>query len=134
MPRNPSRYPTELELEILKILWHHGPMPTGSIREKLAREAGRDLAPTSVITTLNVMKDKGYVSRKRDGKSYVFRARVREHTVSKGMIGDLVDRVFDGSASALMLRLVESRGVSPQEIEQLEQLVRDLKDNDNAES
>lgn len=127
MARPPSRYPTELELLILKILWRDGALPTTTIREKLAQEHGRDLAPTSVITTLNVMKGKGYLARKRDGKSYVFRARVREHTVTKGMIGDLVDRVFDGSATAMMLRLVESRDLGPDELDRLENLVRELK-------
>jgi len=129
MPRPPSRYPTELELEILKILWRDGALPTSAVRDKLA-DVGRDLAHTSVITTLNVMTDKGYLSRKKDGKSFRFRARVREHTVSKGMVGDLVDRVFDGSASALMLRLVESRDMSADDIAKLEALVDKLKRSD----
>lgn len=128
MPRPASRYPTELELAILKVLWQHGPLPTAGVRDRLA-ENGRDLAHTSVITTLNVMTDKGYLTRKRKGRSFIFRPKVREQTISKGMIGDLVDRVFDGSASAMMLRLVESQNISPEELDRLEQMVQALKNN-----
>lgn len=127
MPRPPSRYPTEHELEILKIIWRHGALSASAVRDKLAEESGRDLAHTSVITTLNVMTDKGYLSRKKDGKSFRFRARVRENTISKGMVGDLVDRVFGGSAGAMMLNLVESQNLSAEELNQLDELVRNLK-------
>lgn len=127
MPRPRSRYPTELELEILKILWREGTLATSAVRDKLAEETGRDLAPTSVITTLNVMVKKGYLSRRREGKSCLFRARVRENTISKGMIGDLVDRVFDGSAEAMMLKLIESRNITSDELDRVEELVRELK-------
>ncbi len=132
MSRPASRYPTELELEILKIIWRHGALPTSSVRDKLAEETGRDLAHTSVITTLNVMTDKGYLARKKDGKSFRFRARVRENTISKGMVGDLLDRVFDGSAAAMMLNLVESQGLSPDDLNELDELLRNLKNEANS--
>lgn len=127
MPRPPARYPTDLELDILKILWREGTLATSTVRERLAKEAGRDLAPTSVITTLNVMTDKGYLTRKRDGKRCLFRARVRENTISKGMVGDLVERVFDGSARAMMLNLVEHQKLTPDDLSELENLVKQLK-------
>jgi predicted transcriptional regulator len=127
MPRPPSRYPTELELEILKLIWRDGSLPAADVRDKLADEIGRDLAHTSVITTLNVMTDKGYLSRKRNGKSFLFRAKVRENTISRGMIGDLVDRVFDGSAAAMMLKLIESRNITSDELQEVEKLVSELK-------
>lgn len=135
MPRPPARYPTDLELDILKILWREGTLATSAVRDKLAEEAGRDLAPTSVITTLNVMTDKGYLTRKRDGKRCLFRARVRENTISKGMVGDLVERVFDGSAGAMMLNLVEHQKLTPNDLSDLENLVKQLKQQaDNSDS
>lgn len=127
MPRPPARYLTDLEPGIPKILWREGTLATSAVRDKLAEEAGRDLAPTSVITTLNVMTRKGYLTRKREGKACHFHARVLENTISKGMVGDLVGRVFDGSASAMMLNLVEHQKLTPDDLSDLESLLKQLK-------
>ena len=109
MARKKSKYPTELELEILKILWERSPRTVREVRETMAA-AGRDLAHTSLITTLNVMFDKGFVKRRKaaEGRGYEFSPKVSRDDVSQGMVGDLVDRVFEGSASAMMLSLLEN--------------------------
>lgn len=109
MPRKKSKHPTELELEILKILWACAPRTVREVREAMASE-GRELAHTSLITTLNVMFDKGFVTRKaaREGRGYEFSPKFSRDEVSKDMVGDLVDRVFGGSASAMMLSLLEN--------------------------
>ncbi len=125
MARPPSRHPTELELEILKILWIEGPLAARDVRERLAAaEPPRDLAATSVVTMLNIMVDKGYLTRKKQKSVYVFRARVAEQNVSRGMLHDLVDRVFYGSATAVMLDLLETTDLSEEEIRQLRQMIR----------
>lgn len=109
MARKRSKYPTELELEILKILWENSPRTVREVRAAMADE-GRKLAHTSLITTLNVMFEKGFVKREAvpDGRGYSFAPKVSHGEVSQGMVGDLVDRVFEGSASALMLSLLEN--------------------------
>ena len=109
MARKKSKYPTELELEILKILWEKAPRTVRDVREAMAG-IGRELAHTSLITTLNVMFDKGFVKRKpaTEGRGYEFSPKTSRDEVSMGMVGDLVDRVFGGSASAMMLSLLEN--------------------------
>lgn len=109
MARKRSKHPTELELEILKVLWVESPRTVREVREAMAAES-RELAHTSLITTLNVMFDKGYVKRDpaREGRGYEFSPKLSRDEVSKGMVGDLVDRVFGGSASAMMLSLLEN--------------------------
>jgi len=125
MPRPASRHPTELELEILKVLWERGPLPTRDIRDALASgEAARDLAHTSVITMLNIMVDKGYLDRTKSGVAYTFSPRVQREDVSGGMLDDLVDRVFSGSAASLMLSLLERADLDDEEIRQLRALIR----------
>ncbi len=114
MPKKRSRYPTELELEILKILWKAAPLTVREVRESLSGR-GRELAHTSLITTLNVMHDKGQVSRTEAGRGYAFSPLISHDEVSRGMVGDLVQRVFDGSASALMLSLLEKESPNPEE-------------------
>lgn len=109
MARRRSKHPTELELEILKILWKESPLTVKQVRKVLA-DGFRALAHTSLITTLNVMFEKGYVSREAaaKGRGYEFAPKLTRGEVSQGMVGDLVTRVFEGSASAMMLSLLEN--------------------------
>ncbi|MGK0189689.1 MAG: BlaI family penicillinase repressor [Verrucomicrobiales bacterium] len=123
MPREVSKYPTELELQILKILWSDGPLPVRDVRQALAAREKKQLAHTSVVTTLNNMVAKKYLKRKALGNAYIFAAKVHRDEVSKGMVGDLVKRVFDGSASALMLNLLTDEEFSEAEREELSQLI-----------
>jgi predicted transcriptional regulator len=123
MPRRASEHPTELELEILKVLWQQAPRPVREIRLALA-EQGRDLAHTTVITTLNVMVGKKYVKRTMQGNACLFEPRISREQVSTRMLGDLVDRVFDGSAAAVMLRLFDCADVRPEDLKELRQIIK----------
>lgn len=122
MGRTASEYPTEPELQILKILWQKAPLPVRDIRQGLI-ELGRDVAHTTVITTLNVMVKKKYLQRTRQANAFLFRPRVTREEVSDGMLGDLVRRVFDGSAAAVMLSLFECTEIDPDELKELRQIV-----------
>ncbi|MDF1752811.1 MAG: BlaI/MecI/CopY family transcriptional regulator [Verrucomicrobiales bacterium] len=132
MSRPKSRFPTELELLILKIFWKRGTLPVREIRRFLGIEASRPLAHTSVVTTLNTMVEKGYLSRKKDGNAYMFTAQVEEKDVSSGMLDDVLKRVFDGSAKALMVSLLESESVSHEEHEKLRRLIEQQKSKDQS--
>ena len=109
MPRKKSKHPTELELAILKVLWEASPRTVREVREAMST-AGRDLAHTSLITTLNVMFDKGFVKRTAasEGRGYEFSPKVSRADVSQNMVGELLERVFEGSAPALLLSLLEN--------------------------
>jgi BlaI family penicillinase repressor len=117
--------PTELELLILKVLWKAGgPVIVRDVRERLANEEGRDLAHTTVVTTLHTMTDKKLVIRRQvNAKAYSFEARVEEDSVSRGMLEDLLTRVFDGSASALLVSLLDSGRVNEDEHRELRRLI-----------
>lgn len=121
MARPNSTHPTELELQILKILWENSPLPVRDIRDALAHN-GRELAHTSVITTLNTMYDKKYLKRKKSGKAFLFSPALKQDEVSGNMLTDLVHRVFDGSASAVMLKLIESDEIDRDEVKELRRL------------
>ncbi len=124
MPRPASNYPTELELQILKILWEKAPQTVREIRDALAR-IGRDLAHTSVITSLGTMVEKKQLKKlpPKTGKAFLFEPRLKKEEVSQGMLGDLVDRLFDGSAESLMLNLFDSEDLDEAELKRLRQLL-----------
>ena len=121
MARPASKHPTELELEILKIIWRIGPATGRQVRDAL--EGFRDLALTSVLTILNVMTRKRYLKRRQGEGGYVYSARVTEQSTIGRILGDLVDRVFNGSTSALMLNLLKTKSMDPDELKHLRELI-----------
>lgn len=122
MARPVSQHPTELELQVLKILWERSPLPVREVRQRLA-EGGRELAHTSVITTLNTMVGKKYLKRSMKGNSCLFAPRLSREEVSRAMLGDVVDRVFDGSAKSVVLSLFESDDLKPEDLAELRRLI-----------
>ncbi|MBS0266077.1 MAG: BlaI/MecI/CopY family transcriptional regulator [Planctomycetes bacterium] len=128
MSRPVSKYPTELELQILKILWRESPLLARQVQETLERE-GRGLAKTSVITTLNTMVGKHYLARKKQGNTYLFRPRITEDQVANRVLDDVVGRVFNGATSAVMLRLFDAAELDKDELRELRDLIdRKLKE------
>lgn len=124
MSRPASEYPTELELQILKLLWEKSPQTVREIRDALAQQ-GRDLAHTTVITSMGTMIDKGQVRKlaPTTGKAFRFAPRLKQAEVSKGMLGEFVDRVFDGSMESLMLNLFDIKDLDELEIKRLRKLL-----------
>jgi BlaI family transcriptional regulator, penicillinase repressor len=132
MARPKSGNPTELELQILKAFWERSPLTVREVRQTLA-EAGRELAHTSVITTLNVMTRKGYLRRRLQGNACLFAPRLGREEASRRMLSDMVDRVFDGSAKAVVLNLIDSANFEPQELNDLRKLINQKTQEQNNE-
>ena len=104
MARPRSDHPTELELEILKVLWRESPQTVAQVREALAAvPASRELTHSSVITVMNIMVRKRYLKRKKRGRAYEYEPQIAGKDVGRDMLGDLVSRVFEGSAAAVRL-------------------------------
>jgi len=122
MARPTSKHPTELELEILKILWRASPLNGRQVRDALVEF--RDLAYTSVMTIMGIMEDKGYLRRKKQRSSYVYSARIKEKATTRRMLLDLVKRAYDGSVTSAVLNLLEISDIQPEELKQLRELIR----------
>jgi predicted transcriptional regulator len=112
-----------LELPILKLFWRDGSLNVRQVREALAAGHDRDLAHTTVVTTLNTMTEKGLLAREQVGKAYLYTANVAEQEISQGMLADMLNRVFDGSAEALLLNLLESEHVDEEAHRALRRLI-----------
>ncbi len=123
MARPGSEHPTELELEILKVLWDESPLPVRDVRGRLEEQAARTLTHSSVITMLNIMVRKGYLRRKKDGKAFLFSPKVEKQNVTGGMVGDLLSRAFDGSSADLVLNLIETADLDAEELGELRRLI-----------
>lgn len=121
MPRPPSQYPTDGELEILRVLWDRGPSSLSEICEGLRQS--REVATTTVATMLRLMLDKGLVRRKPATRGHQWSAAVTQNATARSMVGKLVDGVFDGSAGRLAVHLVEAGQLSAEELTELRELI-----------
>ena len=122
MARSTTKHPTELELEVLNVLWDSGPLTGQAVRDSLA--PARKLTYQSVMTVLGIMEEKKYVTRKKNGGRFEYRAKISQKTTSKRMMGDLVDRLFGGSAAVAMINLIESSDLTDEELKELRKILQ----------
>jgi len=125
MARRKSRTLTELELEIMHVIWRLGEASVPDIHDAF-RDAGTPLALPSVRTMLSILQDKGYVSRRHEGRGHLYRALVPRADAETRILKDIVDRAFRGSAANLVAALVGARMVSGREIDKVKELVRKI--------
>jgi predicted transcriptional regulator len=121
MARRTQETPTEGELEILKVLWERGPCTVRDVLEVLVER--RQRAYTSVMSLLNIMTDKGQVTRKPQGRAFLYSARrPREKTLGK-MVSNLLGRAFEGSASALVSQLLDQSKPTQEELDRIRKAI-----------
>jgi predicted transcriptional regulator len=121
MARHRTPHPTDVELEILSVLWEKGSLPLSRLCRELRQQ--REVATTTVATMLRVMADKGLVVRNQEGHSSLWSAVVTRKAAAQSMIGKLVDRLFDGSAHQLVTHLVDEAKLTDSQIGELQQLL-----------
>jgi BlaI family transcriptional regulator, penicillinase repressor len=113
---------TDLQLAVMKALWLVGEGTVSEIGEALAR-SGRDLAPTTVATLLQRLAKQGWVAHRRNGRQFVYRAKVKEKTAAKGALARVVRSFFDGRVSRVAAQLFESDDLSPGDLREIRDLL-----------
>ena len=116
------------ELEIVRIVWDLGESTVRQVADALPAERRLDF--WTVQTYLRRLEAKGYLRKRRVGRSNVYAARKRPATVVRDMIDDFLQRVFDGETLPLFQHLIHERGLSDEEIEQLQATLDQLKDKE----
>jgi predicted transcriptional regulator len=113
------------ELDLLKMLWEHGP---GTVRQlnEFCRRQGRRWAYTTVLTMLQRLEAKGYVTSDKSGLAHVFRPAVTRDKFLQQRLTDLADQLCEGTATPLVLALVEGQRFTMEEIGQFRQLLDEL--------
>ena len=119
MARKKSVHLTPLELEIMKILWETGPASVQTVQQRL----NNGNAYTTVQTMLNVLHRKGKVTRVLKEKAYHYRPAVSRREVIGKAVGDMIDKMFGGSAESLVMSLVEAKHLTPEKLARLNKLV-----------
>jgi predicted transcriptional regulator len=114
---------TPLELEIMKVLWETGPAAVQTVQEKLPAE--RQLAYNTVQTMLNVLVRKGKVRRDLRARAYFYEPAISRLQANRQAVGDLVQRMFDGSPESLVLNLIETRQLTPRKLAELTRMLEE---------
>lgn len=122
MARPKSQHPTPAELDVLKVVWDSGPCLVREVLEALNAQ-GLKLAYTTVMTRMNVMADKGLLRRKQRGRAFVYEAKRTRQRTSQGIVGDLLKRVFNGKADALMSQLLDEAEPTSEELDAIRRTI-----------
>ena len=121
MNQEPLQRPTASELEILRVLWERGPSTVRDVYEALREK--KDLGYTTVLKLLQIMTVKGTVRRNEEQRAHVYEACQPATETKRQLVGDVLQRVFKGSASELMIHALEGRRTSKKELDELRRLL-----------
>ena len=113
--------PTGAELAVLRVLWAQGPSTVRQVHDILS--ADRPFAYTTTLKTVQIMMDKGLVTREEMGRQHLYRAKHREYDTKRRLVGDLLDRAFGGSLPDLVMQALASRRATPDELREIKRLL-----------
>lgn len=121
--------PTESELEILQILWDKGVATVRDVHEGLSKT--KDVGYTTTLKLMQIMHEKGLVKRDESMRTHVYQAAVNKERTQKHILGKMIDSLFGGSSTQLVLQALGSADAkaSPEELEQIQKLLDNLKKN-----
>lgn len=124
MARPKHNNPTPAELEILHIIWEHGPCTVREVMNLLSSKRPR--AYTSVMSLMNVMAEKSMLTQKPKGRAFIYSAKVSRDKTQSGMLGDLLNRAFDGSAKSLVAHLLEQAEPDSDELDEIRKAIKEF--------
>jgi BlaI family penicillinase repressor len=121
MPRPDAFRPTQVELQILQVLWELGPSPVREIHKRLEADKGTNYSTT--VKMLAVMLRKGLLNRDETAQPHVYRPVLSRQTAGKRMLHDLVERVYDGSTMSLVLQALSGSKVTREELDEVRRML-----------
>ena len=124
-PENIQAEPTKSELEILQVIWKHGPSTVRFVNDVL-NEQKRSVQYTSTLKLMQIMAEKNLLNRDERSMKHVYSAAVEEQRTKSALLDKFVDSMFNGSASSLMMQLLGNKKTSPEELKQIKDLLNKL--------
>lgn len=116
---------TDAELRLIEVLWEKGAGTVSDVVEALPKSV--PLAYSTVLTTLRILENKGYLTHRQEGRAYIYRPVIGRDQARQSAVSHLVRRFFDGSRDELMLRLLEDKGIDARELKRLRRLIEEDK-------
>ncbi|MGA2729779.1 MAG: BlaI/MecI/CopY family transcriptional regulator [Terracidiphilus sp.] len=122
MPPKKSNTLTEAELRLMKILWRRGDSAVTDLVAAIPE--GETLAYNSVLTTIRILEQKGYVEHRQEGRAFVYRPSIAEHEASRSEVRHILNRFFGNSRELLLLSLLDDEDLSVGELQRLKDAIR----------
>ena len=122
--------PTDAELAILRVLWESGPSTVRHVHDALSE--ARETGYTTTLKLMQIMAEKGLVTRDESARTHVYTARVARDITQRQLVSDLMDRAFGGSATALVLQALSAHPTSNEELAEIKKLIEDYRDRSEA--
>jgi len=116
--------PTDAELDLLKVLWEHGPCTVGQVHALLKDDPPRGY--TTILKLLQIMVEKGLVKRDEEHRAHVYRAAATSVQIHRQYLRDILDRVFDNSTGKLVAQALATRPVSPEELAEIRLMLDEM--------
>ncbi len=116
-----------LELQIMNVVWDRGKATVHDVKNALSR---RKPAYSTILTMMRKLEAKGYLEHEVDGRTYVYLPLISQQAVRHGVLGDLVERLFEGSTSLLLTSLVEQNRISKNELREIRKLIEERGKNE----
>src|SRR5450432_1148761 len=117
--------PTEGELEILRVIWDKGLASVRDVHEELAKT--KDVGYTTTLKLMQIMNEKGLVKRDDSFKTHIYQPAVSKEKTQKHLLGKMINTLFGGSPTELVLQALGNHKASPQELDEIQQLLNNLK-------
>lgn len=124
MSESPGIQPTNSELEILQVIWQHGPSSVRFINEEMNRR--KQVGYTTTLKIMQIMTEKGLLERKEEGRKHIYSAVIQEQETRNLLLGRFLDTTFQGSAMKMVMQALGNHKASPEEIEELKTLIEKL--------
>jgi len=124
MPRQKSTTLTNAEHRIMEVVWARGSATVAEVVEALE---GKD-AYTTILTLMRILKAKGYLSTRKEGRAFIFAPRVDRETVSRKAVHQLLSKFFAGSPNELVLTFLREEELTPEELEQIKRKIIESED------
>jgi predicted transcriptional regulator len=121
--KKPERKLTDAELEIMHVVWELDSGTVRQVHELLNKQ--RPLAYTTVMTMMNILEEKGHLTRRKEGRAYRYEPVRPKNQVISGMVDDFVGRVFEGSAAPLVVSLVKDKKISKKDLDEIARMIRE---------
>ena len=118
--------PTESELEVLQILWENGPSTVRFVNEQMNKKdlnKAKEVGYTTTLKIMQIMNEKGLVSRKPEGRQHIYKALAKKEKVQKSLLDKFVENTFKGSAPQLVMQLLGNRKTSKEELDEIKALI-----------
>ncbi|MDX1907593.1 MAG: BlaI/MecI/CopY family transcriptional regulator [Bacteroidia bacterium] len=125
---SPSLKPTDAELEILQVLWRHGPSTVRFVNDQMSQQ--REIGYTTTLKLMQIMAEKGLLYRDTRDKTHVYHAQVSQADTQQQLLDRLLDSAFQGSAMNLVMQALGSHKTSPAELEEIRRFLDSLETPD----